>query len=191
MARIFGSDCTPNGLRFQFADRIKPLGKQQLAILDAGKDPKDLDLGIAKGARGNGQNSWFSFNSFPLQQFFFTHEPRFEHYIDTLLLDMAKLIGSDCTKGALEWQFRRYKAGGKLQTAALRAGQDPKDINVDVNPQGKPDAGKSSCNFFQLFRFHSTTHHIVDDLLIAFPRYQQVLRYRQHWRRHWISIPPD
>ena len=57
MARIFGSDCTANGLKFQFTDRIRPLGRQQLAMLNAGKDPKDLDLGTAKGAKGNGQNS--------------------------------------------------------------------------------------------------------------------------------------
>lgn len=70
---------------------------------------------------------------------------------------MAKFIGSDCTKGALEWQFRRYRAGAKLQMAAVAAGQDPKHINVDVNPQGKPD-GKGSvganCTFFPLH--HST-----------------------------------
>ncbi|KAF8861175.1 hypothetical protein BDZ45DRAFT_587225 [Acephala macrosclerotiorum] len=60
---------------------------------------------------------------------------------------MAKFIGSDCTKGALEWQFRRFRAGAKLQIEAVKNHQDPKDINVDVNPQGKPD-GKSSCTAF-------------------------------------------
>ncbi|KAH8773211.1 hypothetical protein F5882DRAFT_300283 [Hyaloscypha sp. PMI_1271] len=67
---------------------------------------------------------------------------------------MAKFIGSDCTKGALEWQFRRYKAGAKLQMAAVAAGQDPKNINVDVNPQGKPDgkgSGGTNCTFGLLF----------------------------------------
>jgi hypothetical protein len=67
---------------------------------------------------------------------------------------MAKFIGSDCTKGALEWQFRRYKAGAKLQMAAVAAGQDPKNINVDVNPQGKPDgkgSGGTNCTFCLLF----------------------------------------
>ena len=64
---------------------------------------------------------------------------------------MAKFIGSDCTKGALEWQFRRYKAGAKLQIAAVAAGKDPKNINVDVNPQGKPDgkgSGGTNCTLF-------------------------------------------
>jgi len=56
---------------------------------------------------------------------------------------MAKFIGSDYTKGALEWQFRRYRAGAKLQIAAVKAGQDPKNVNVDVNPQGNRD-GKGS-----------------------------------------------
>jgi hypothetical protein len=69
-------------------------------------------------------------------------------------LEMAKFIGSDCTKGALEWQFRRYRAGAKLQIAAVKAGQDPKSINVDVNPQGKPDgkaSGGTNCTFFSFF----------------------------------------
>jgi hypothetical protein len=75
---------------------------------------------------------------------------------------MATFIGSDCTKGALEWQFRRYKAGAKLQIAAVKAGQDPKNINVDVNPQGKLDGKASSggyCTFFSFLFFaaqHST-----------------------------------
>jgi len=74
---------------------------------------------------------------------------------------MARFIGSDCTKGALEWQFRRYRAGAKLQIAAVDTGQDPKDINVDVNPQGKPD-GKGSAGrdngpkFWHYYFFQST-----------------------------------
>jgi hypothetical protein len=76
---------------------------------------------------------------------------------------MATFIGSDCTKGALEWQFRRYKAGAKLQIAAVKAGQDPKNINVDVNPQGKPDGKASSggnCTLysFLFFSFLATQH---------------------------------
>jgi hypothetical protein len=78
---------------------------------------------------------------------------------------MATFIGSDCTKGALEWQFRRYKAGAKLQIAAVKAGQDPKNINVDVNPQGKPDGKASSggnCTLYSSLFFSfpcSTTQH--------------------------------
>lgn len=85
--------------------------------------------------------SCFSFIHFTQHIFFFAG-----HALNLLLIyfaDMARFIGSDCTKGALEWQFRRYRAGAKLQIAAVDAGQDPKDINVDVNPQGKPD-GKGS-----------------------------------------------
>jgi hypothetical protein len=73
---------------------------------------------------------------------------------------MAKFIGSDCTKGALEWQFRRYKAGAKLQAEAVKAGRDPKDVNIDVNPQGKLDGATGSsgrgCNCTLLFSFVST-----------------------------------
>lgn len=52
MARIFGSDCTPNGLRFQLADRIKPLGNRQLDMLAEGNDPKDIILSDSKSAKG-------------------------------------------------------------------------------------------------------------------------------------------
>jgi hypothetical protein len=78
-----------------------------------------------------------------------------------IILEMAKFIGSDCTTGALEWQFRRYKAGAKLQIAAVKAGQDPKNINVDVNPQGKPDGkrsgGTNSTSFLSFSLQHSTS----------------------------------
>ncbi|TVY90620.1 hypothetical protein LAWI1_G001155 [Lachnellula willkommii] len=52
MARIFGSDCTPNGLRFQFTDRIKPVVNRQLDMLAEGNDPKDIILGDCKSAKG-------------------------------------------------------------------------------------------------------------------------------------------
>ncbi len=89
---------------------------------------------------------------------------------------MARLIGSDCTKGALEWQFRRYKAGGKLQLDAVENGRDPKDINVDVNPQGKPDSkgsggGKSNCTSFCLSVFvlaqHNTARPCIQDMVLT------------------------
>lgn len=53
MARVFGGDCTKDGLKFQFTDRIRPLAKRQLAMLDAGQDLKDIDLGgkYTKAAR--------------------------------------------------------------------------------------------------------------------------------------------
>jgi hypothetical protein len=87
---------------------------------------------------------------------------------------MATFIGSDCTKGALEWQFRRYKAGAKLQIAAVKAGQDPKNINVDVNPQGKPDGKASSggnCTLYSVLFFpfpcSTTQHKFMDQLILT------------------------
>jgi hypothetical protein len=85
---------------------------------------------------------------------------------------MTKFFGSDCTKGALEWQFRRYRAGAKLQAAAVSVGQDPKNVNVDVNPQGKPD-GKSpsgaNCTFTPFPLQHSISHHkfLADRLILT------------------------
>jgi hypothetical protein len=56
---------------------------------------------------------------------------------------MKKLLGSDITLDALKWQARRWKAGGILLANAVAAGIDPKDIDCDVNPQGKPDGAVS------------------------------------------------
>ena len=47
-----GSDVTPSALRFQFADRIKPISKRQLNALSSGVDPKDVDLSGAKAGSG-------------------------------------------------------------------------------------------------------------------------------------------
>jgi hypothetical protein len=71
---------------------------------------------------------------------------------------MATMMGSDVTKFQIEWQFRRYRAGAKLQQAAVAAGQDPKNVNVDVNPKGGTLAGQT---FFFLFRisFQSPNPH--------------------------------
>lgn len=55
------------------------------------------------------------------------------------------MMGSDVTKGQLEWQFRRYKAGAKLQHTAVAAGRDPKDVNVDVNVKGEATSGQTFC----------------------------------------------
>lgn len=52
VARIFGTDCTPNGLRFQFTDRFKPVAKRQLDMLAAGEDPKDINLEDCKPTKG-------------------------------------------------------------------------------------------------------------------------------------------
>jgi len=55
-------------------------------------------------------------------------------------------MGSDVTKGGLEWQFRSYKQGAKLQKQAVANGVDPKTINVQVNVKGEPvTTGKHSC----------------------------------------------
>lgn len=78
---------------------------------------------------------------------------------------MAKLIGSDCDPSSLQWQFRRFKAGGKLQAAALKNGQDPKDINVDVNHMGHASGGgKKNCSSFLEFCLlqHSTFRGVQD-----------------------------
>ena len=47
IASIMGSDVTPNGIRFQYQDRIKPLAQKQLAMKASGLDPKDADTTYA------------------------------------------------------------------------------------------------------------------------------------------------
>lgn len=72
--------------------------------------------------------------------------------------DMARLMGSDCTSDALKWQFRRFRAGGKLLQAALDNDQDPKDIDVEVNHQGQLAGGKNKSGSSPLFfvSWHNT-----------------------------------
>lgn len=55
-----GSDTTPNGLRFQFTDRIKPVAQRQLDMRKAGLDPKDVDLEV-KSKQSKGQRSSLTF----------------------------------------------------------------------------------------------------------------------------------
>ncbi|KUJ17356.1 uncharacterized protein LY89DRAFT_583877 [Mollisia scopiformis] len=49
ISSIMGSDTTPNGIRFQFTDRFKPIGKLQLEMKANGRDAKDIDLDSVKG----------------------------------------------------------------------------------------------------------------------------------------------
>jgi hypothetical protein len=51
-----GSDTTPNGIKFQFTDRFRPIAKRQLDMKAAGLDPKDIDLDSVKGKGSKGQN---------------------------------------------------------------------------------------------------------------------------------------
>jgi hypothetical protein len=142
ISNYFGSDSTGGGIGFQFRT-IKKDADRQRACFDSGGDPKDLGIG---GPQAKGQILKTFFHSTARFLWLF----KINHLL-TGNLEMAKFIGSDCTRGALEWQFRRYRAGAKLQILAVEAGQDPKNINVDVNPQGKPDGkayGGTNCTFF-------------------------------------------
>jgi hypothetical protein len=56
ISSIMGSDTTPNGIRFQFTDRIKPIAKRQFEMRATGLDPKDIHLDSVKGKGSQGQN---------------------------------------------------------------------------------------------------------------------------------------
>jgi len=76
---------------------------------------------------------------------------------------MAKYMGSDVTKGGLEWQFRSYKQGAKLQKHAVANGIDPKNVNVQVNVKGEPiAAGPRSCTDFSFY-----PQHILHNIFLA------------------------
>jgi hypothetical protein len=57
ISSIMGSDTTPNGIKFQFTDRFRPIAKRQLDMKAAGLDPKDVNLDSAKGKGAQGQSS--------------------------------------------------------------------------------------------------------------------------------------
>jgi hypothetical protein len=52
-----GSDTTPNGIKFQFTDRFRPIAKRQLDMKVAGLDPKDVNLDSVRGKGAQGQSS--------------------------------------------------------------------------------------------------------------------------------------
>ena len=56
ISSIMGSDTTPNGIKFQFTDRIRPIAKRQFDMRAAGLDPKDVRLDSAKGKGSQGHN---------------------------------------------------------------------------------------------------------------------------------------
>ncbi|XMA09743.1 hypothetical protein WAI453_002534 [Rhynchosporium graminicola] len=91
IAAVMGSDVTPNGIRFQFTDRIKPTAKIQQDIRSAGLDPKDIDLdsiySIKKGGKpGRSQTQFLPYVFLPyvFSYCIFTNTvPRNEHKIDS------------------------------------------------------------------------------------------------------------
>ncbi|KAK0124026.1 hypothetical protein ONS95_009012 [Cadophora gregata] len=102
MAAIMGSDVTSNGLKFQFTDRIRPMGKKQQEMRSAGLDPKDIDLDSLYSAKGGGKTG----------------------------KNISKYFGKDSTKGGIEFQFRAIKQDAKRQKACADAGGDPQTLGI-------------------------------------------------------------
>lgn len=125
IARLFGSDCTPNGIRFQVTDRLKYLGKRQSDYSAAGKDPKDIDLSGGSHAERNSKGQIALPLPLMMEQAFscLFLMIAFQFDLSTLLiawlhqvnsdLEMAKIFGSDCTPGGLGRQWH-----GPLRTLA-------------------------------------------------------------------------
>lgn len=138
MARIFGSDATPNGLRFQFTDRFKPVAKRQLDMLAAGEDPKNINLEDCKHTKGGkGQANFLprvSLHSSTLQ------------YLQASNLgftEIASLMGSDTSVIALKSEIaERTKAIGRHQIYMRDGGEDPSKINISSFDSRKSRQGQ-------------------------------------------------
>ncbi|KAG0646543.1 hypothetical protein D0Z07_7656 [Hyphodiscus hymeniophilus] len=133
--RYFGSDVSINALQIAMRRHINPKIKALRDHVAAGGDAKDFVLDGDVSTQGRSFDIWF------LAQHIFQE---LTIYGINFLLGLATHMGSDVTADQLKWQFRRYKAGAKLQQAAVTAGRDPKDVNVDVNVKGEVSAPSSS-----------------------------------------------
>ncbi|PBP20182.1 hypothetical protein BUE80_DR009006 [Diplocarpon rosae] len=110
MASLMGSDVTRNGLRFQFTDRIRPIGNRLVEMRAAGEDAKDLDLSTLHSAKGSKTGD----------------------------RKTARVMGSDVTPKALRHQIGgTIKAMGQKQLAMLVAGEDPKGLDLGTVKAGK------------------------------------------------------
>lgn len=76
MASLMGSDVTSSGLRFQFGDRIRPIGMRLMEMRAAGKDAKDLDLDSLHSAKGRRCQIYFRL---------VTAQPIWQHILSHLL----------------------------------------------------------------------------------------------------------
>ncbi|TVY62724.1 hypothetical protein LSUE1_G006157 [Lachnellula suecica] len=155
VSRVFGSDSTPNGLRFQFTDRFRPVAQRQLDMLDAGQDPKDINLDDCKptkgGKGGRGSKDLASLmgsdttvsalkseivervKSIGKHQIYMRAAGQDPAKIDISSFDkVSKYFGTDSTGGGIGFQFRTIKADAKRQRDCVAAGRDPKDLNIGL-----------------------------------------------------------
>ena len=59
MSAFMGGDSTPNGLRFQFTDRFKPVAKRQETLRADGADPSGVDIDPRSAKKGGQQHITF------------------------------------------------------------------------------------------------------------------------------------
>ena len=128
-----GSDTTPNGIKFQFTDRFRPIAKRQLDMKAAGLDPKDVNLDSVKGkgAQGQGVLDTLSIARFPCQHDFLA----VIHQLNILLMrstDISKYFGSDSTAGGTQFVLRAIRANADRQRACADSGGDPKDLALNT-----------------------------------------------------------
>ncbi|KAH8591111.1 hypothetical protein B0O99DRAFT_690936 [Bisporella sp. PMI_857] len=162
MARLMGGEATPSILKNRIIDKLSAIGKLQQVAADAGRDPAEIDLDVdrknfKKIAKYMGTDATGSALSFQFKDKF-RPIAKVQRYAINNGLDpkytginiqakdlraqdlgeIARHMGTDVTKGGLEWQFRSWKKGAKIQQEALSKGIDPKDVNVEVNVKGEP-----------------------------------------------------
>ncbi len=130
-----GSDTTGKAISCQFYDRFGPIGKQQLAMLAAGQDPKDLALDSVKRVAKRGSRGT-STSSHPHTQHLFILFKHSRTYINSNP-EISKFFGTDSTGGGIGFQFRAIKANAELQKNCIASGGDPKDLGIGAGKSQK------------------------------------------------------
>jgi len=77
-------------------------------------------------------------STFPYQHnFFYFWRLKFEHPRWQSTPGISKHFGSDSTGGGIGWQFRAIKADAKRQQTCVKAGGDPKDLDIGKSQHQK------------------------------------------------------
>ncbi|EKD13417.1 hypothetical protein MBM_08500 [Drepanopeziza brunnea f. sp. 'multigermtubi' MB_m1] len=172
MASLMGSDVTPSGLRFQFNDRIRPVGNRMVEMRAAGEDAKHLNLDGLYSAKGSKRATEtarvFGTDATPKA---ITHQVAAmkllgKKQVEMLASEISNYFGSDSTGGGIGFQFRAIKHYAKLQKECFDAGLDPLTLNIGAG--GVTSGGKNS--FLEMARVmgSDTTGHQLEWQFLRF-----------------------
>jgi hypothetical protein len=133
ITKLYGSDCTIEGLKSHIRRDVKPNASSLKAALDRGDDPKTVTLfdGVRDGKPGKGQTVRYCTSCTITFSFWLSPAADNRQFKLTLLIvaEMVRFYGSHCTKNALEIYFRRnLNPNIKNLKQAVEQGQDPKEV---------------------------------------------------------------